>query len=253
MTDLSKMKKLHSQPQAWAISLPSAAQPEITCRLLILPDWQGGHSNYIQRMATLFSAKLHSETMIFHPYEQRQSPKDYDSDGHQRVASRLRDPLKTREWMATCLSTLEPHWQNPSVPLIMIGFCLGGSLAFEAARHSDLARVAISIHGNPLSDSSHITKQQTAMVYVSGGDDPLIPTQDTHRFINEMQNSQRDWFHFTLGKARHSFSKLEVGDKGPGSIYDPALFSMALQHCCLLVQNLIQPTKTSTHQGLCYA
>jgi dienelactone hydrolase len=246
------MRKLHSQPEAWGILLPTSTQRDVTCRLLILSDWQGGHSNYIRRMAMLFSDALQSETVIFHPYEQRQLPTNYDFDGHKRVASRLADALTTRQWMADCLAALEPYWQHPKVPLILVGFCLGGSLAFEAARHCDLARVAISIHGNPLSDLGQISKHQTTMVYVSGGNDPLIPAQATAHFIQEMGHSQRDWFHFTLGKARHSFSKQEVGDQGPGSIYDPRLFAVARQHIALLIQNLIQPTVTGTQEGLRY-
>lgn len=203
------------------------AQPKV--RLLLLPDWQGASTAYSHRMADMFAQRLQAETLIFHPYGLNTQPSHYMEEGRYLVYELLSDRQRCREWLQQALASIQGQWANPSLPLVMVGFCLGGTLAFEAARCSDMAAHAYSLHGNPRTDLRlAIEEHATAMVYVDGGSDPLIPRADVNVFMHEMQHSPRPWFNHTLGRNKHSFSKREVGFAGPGSVYDPEALSLAL-------------------------
>ena len=212
---------------------------EAKFRLLILPDWQGGQTSYLQRMGNLFGEALTAETWLFHPYAQQINPKTYEPVGRRLVADALSDRALCRQWMATILQDMEPHWRNSNVPLIVLGFCFGGTLAFEAARQSRLISAAVSIHGNPATTSNlPIANEQTAMVLVQGGSDPLIPQQHLDRFADEMKHSTRTWFQHTIGQARHSFTKHEVGKIGPGSVYDAHALTTSVKVLSALLPNV---------------
>ncbi|RJE76086.1 hypothetical protein BGP78_13820 [Pseudoalteromonas sp. MSK9-3] len=190
-------------------------------RLLLLPDWQGANTQYMQRMAELYSRAIKAEIFIFHPYEINNHPFHYNNEGRGAVYNVLHDRNYARNMMQDALVQLEHYWTNKDIPLIIVGFCLGGTLSFEAARIVDHACLVVSIHGNPSTDL-RIEPQstKTPMVFIDGGADPLIPRADVHSFLWEMQLSNRQWFSHTLGQSRHSFTKEEIGTLGPGSVYN---------------------------------
>ncbi|WMN58790.1 dienelactone hydrolase family protein [Pseudoalteromonas xiamenensis] len=195
--------------------------PSANIRLLLLPDWQGANTAYMQRMAGLFSQALNAETVIFHPYNVNTHPVHYILEGRFEVYEVLSDRARCRQWIQEAIAELENHWENKAAKLVMVGFCLGGSIAFEAARTSSAIDLAVSIHGNPSTDlhlSSYASR--VPMVFVGGGSDPLISKEDISLFLKEMQVSGRPWYSHTLGESRHSFTKQEVGYIGPGSIYN---------------------------------
>lgn len=219
-------------------------------RLLVLPDWQGAYTGYIRRVSKAFGLSLNAETIVLHPYSGDILPKRYGYDSRERVAKILRDRRKLRPWLLDRVVSLESKWEYREKPLVIIGFCFGGTLAFELARQSNIAICCASIHGDPATsiDLPALTTE-TPMVLAHGGDDPLIPNASITRFFREMQESDREWFGLVLGRARHSFTKEEVGTAGPGSVYSQYYLDAVLAALAPLIKQISTTHITSRKQG----
>jgi len=191
-------------------------------------------------MAAHLNKHFAAETIILHQYKPEFSPQSYPIDGRPAVRQLLRDRRSSRAWMEDILLKIQPQWQHEECPLLLIGFCLGGTLAFEAARQCNAADIAISVHGNPGTDLTLASEHSnTSMVYIRGGSDPLIPDIAEEQFFHEMQNSDRQWFCHTIGSGRHSFTKEEVGCKGPGSVFDEQAMNLSFQMISCHVNQLL--------------
>jgi dienelactone hydrolase len=223
-------------------------------RLLVLPDWQGGMTPYINRMASSYGNALNAETWILHPYHAHEHPRHYEAHGHQAVQNILSDRTLTRRWLANIEQALKSHWNQPDLPLVLLGFCFGGTLAFEAARTISAVSTAISIHGDPATNPHlSIDVHDPTMVFIQGGSDPLIPDRHINLFEAEMRASTRTWFQHTLGRARHSFTKQEVGYVGPGSVFDSELLAASVDILGALVPHTLPSHSISQRQGHSYA
>jgi len=240
-----KITALPTLPASGFIKTPVPHLPKV--RILLLPDWQGGGTSYMQRMATQLNTLFAAEVIILHQYQPTFSPTNYPVDGRPAVRQLLRNRQSCRAWMVDILRHLQPHWRHDDCPLMLIGFCLGGTLAFEAARHSNTADLAISVHGNPGTDMSLKPEYfDTQMVYIRGGSDPLIPALSEELFFKEMRCNKRQWFCHTIGNSRHSFTKEEVGYEGPGSVFDEQAMALSFQLiACHVRQKLSQQHSTT--------
>ena len=242
------MNQLCAQPESWGRHLLSPQQPDY--RLLILPDWQGAFTPYIERMAKLFGHALNAETKVFHPYRMNTRPSHYEQEGRFEVAKVLQDRHKVRQWMNLSLQQLEEQWQSDATPLLLVGFCLGGTLAFEAGRVNESVSLSVSLHGDPSTDLGLVPDQEaTPFIFFNGGSDPLIPGMALEKFMYEMHRGRREWYMHTLGTARHSFTKQEVGKVGPGSIYSASHLDGCVKTLSAMVPHIVDNNLT---QGLNY-
>lgn len=223
-------------------------------RLLVLPDWQGGKTAYVERMASSYGSALNAETWIFHPYHTDKHLSRWEPQGQIAVEYLLADRLKTRRWLQEVILKMHQEWLNPDLPLVLLGFCFGGTLAFEAARSCSSIAAAISIHGDPSTDMNlESAYEQAAMVLLLGGADPLIPHKNVSTFTAEMQQSNREWFLHTLGQARHSFTKEEVGFIGPGSVYSEDMLAASIDLVKAIIPHTIKESRYHVKKGNVYA
>jgi dienelactone hydrolase len=235
----NQLTSLNTQLPTGFIRFNSQANNKV--RFLILPDWQGANTWYMQRMASLFGEVLNAETIILHPYDVETHPTHYSEHGRFAVHEVLIDRIRSRMMMKQVLNELDLHWENRELPLVMVGFCLGGTLSFEAARVCNQAQLAVSLHGNPSTDLLIAPQSSdTPMVFIDGGSDPLIPRADVSLFLREMHPNQRPWFYHMLGRSRHSFTKEEVGTIGPGSVFDADALKLSVDLVASHVKQITQ-------------
>lgn len=217
---------------------PVARTSKPALRALVLPDWQGGHTRYIERMARLFGERLGAETLIFNPYPAEVRPQSYEGEGRALVAGLLSDRQHLRATIRAAIEQARPIWRADSAPLILIGFCFGGSLAFEAVRAGAPVAMAISVHGTPVLNAGEpATLGDQAvpgveMHYIGGGGDRLVPGESISAFRDELERHKRQGSLTLLAGQGHSFTKEEVGRIGPLSRYSQSALhrSLALTH-----------------------
>lgn len=227
---------------------PRASKPR-ALRALILPDWQGGHTPYIRRMAQIFGERVDAEPLIFNPYPEGIHPKTYDGEGRALVAGLLADRPGLRATIRMAIDQAEPLWRSRSAPLILIGFCFGGSLAFEAVRAGAEVAMAFSIHGTPVLASEGMeapgdrSRDGVELHYIGGGGDRLVPDRSILAFRDELERSNRQGSLTLLAGEGHSFTKEEVGRIGPLSRYSQSALqrSLALTHA--LTEGLRPPAQ----------
>lgn len=99
----------------------------------------------------------------------------------------------------------------PGLPMLAIGYCMGGQAALEAARDGqDLLAVA-TFHGLLSTDRPAQPGAVKARILVCHGDaDPMVPRDQVIGFWEEMDHAGADW-HF------HAYSGVKHGFTDPGS------------------------------------
>jgi dienelactone hydrolase len=218
-------------------------------RVVILPDWQGGHTPYANRMAAMFGHALKAETVIFNPYPNDVRPDVY-LNGADGLISRMLANLDQFRWkLRSFLARARPLWSAPDTPLILMGFCFGGTAAFEAARVDDSISLAFSVHGRRVIDPARMRRPGPgpAMHYIGGGADGLVPKWTVSAFREEIAQRDVEGSLNLLPGQGHSFTKKEIGFVGPLSRYSaPALFR-TLELTTQIVADWSNPTDL-THQ-----
>ena len=97
-----------------------------------------------------------------------------------------------------------------------IGFCFGGTMAFELATSSDI-KAAIGFHSGLKAPSlaaggaNHIKGKVLAMI---GQDDPAIPPDTRAEFIRALSEAGVDWQMTLYGGVVHSFTNPEADQAG---------------------------------------
>ncbi len=112
--------------------------------------------------------------------------------------------------LRAAMAALRTHPSAQGLPLVAIGYCMGGQAALEVARDgADLAAV-VSFHG--LLDTARLADRPIApRILVCHGDaDPMVPREQVLGFWHEMDAVGARW-HF------HSYSGVKHGFTDPGS------------------------------------
>ncbi len=104
----------------------------------------------------------------------------------------------------------------------VIGYCMGGALAFELARAGTDLKVAVGFHANLVTGMPAEKGMVKAKILaLTGSDDPIVDASQRAAFEAEMQAAEVDWQAFVYGGAKHSFTNPNAGDMGhPGIAYD---------------------------------
>lgn len=128
----------------------------------------------------------------------RETPQDY--------RTRLRASVRA-------LATLP---EAAGLPLLGIGFCMGGQAVLELAREGAPFEAVASFHGLLNTDLAAEAGKVSARILICHGDaDPMVPRQQVLKFWEEMDAAGADW-HF------HSYSGVKHGFTNPGPTTNPA-------------------------------
>lgn len=128
------------------------------------------------------------------------------------------DPQAMRRRLRASLDALSSA--APGLPMIAIGFCLGGMAVLELARDGADLALAASFHGllaTPLPATAPIS----AHLLVCHGDaDSLVPRSDVTAFWIEMDRVGAKWQFMSFAGVEHGFTNPLTPDRQPNPAYD---------------------------------
>ena len=126
------------------------------------------------------------------------------------MAQKLRaTPQHYRARLAAAIATLRK--EAPGLPMVAIGYCMGGQAALEAARDGQDLALAASFHGILETAAPATPGAIMARLLVCHGDaDPMVPHEQVLGFWDEMNAAGADW-HF------HAYSGVKPGFTDPES------------------------------------
>jgi dienelactone hydrolase len=202
--------------------------------LLVLPDWRGWQTDYALRRGQELQRSFGCSVVVSDLYGTDYRPKTYDGDAERWISRALADPLALRGRLTAYITSLAGAVVTKPSQITVIGYCLGGALAFEMGRTDcGLAAVA-SVHGIP-STKIPIRRMQhpTRFLAIHGASDPIIGMDHLNAFQSEMTSAGVDWTSLVLGHARHGFTNEELDPNGAWQRYDQraARRCQAALHC----------------------
>lgn len=180
-------------------------------RILMFPDWEGCQTGSSDRLARIYAEQCDAEVLVTDLYGAAHRPTDY-SEVHRFISASVAHPMETRSILGAINRSIEQTWKSKA-PTIIVGFCFGGTLAFEAARAGLECMGAVSIHGQPNSAVPLVrtNKAIPEFLMLQGAEDPFIGIDALNAFQAEMRSVQADWSLYILGNARHSFTRADIG------------------------------------------
>ena len=109
---------------------------------------------------------------------------------------------------------------SPGVPLVTIGFCMGGQASLEMARINAPIVLAASFHG--LLDTARPASERIVpRILVCHGDaDPLVPRAQVTAFWEEMDRAEANWHFHAYSRVRHGFTNPTPPGDNPAVAYD---------------------------------
>lgn len=203
-------------------------------RMLMFPDFDGAQGPTAARLAQAYSETCNAEVIQVDLYGKYHKPQGYDSRADSVIRHARAYPLETRQRLHQ-ISSAVAHLFRTDAPLITVGFCFGGTLAFELARTDPSVVAAISIHGDPSTlapvAAASVRASFTAII---GSRDPLISNDALGNFMQEAETAQLRWQLLTIGGARHSFTKKEMIGGNWAMRYDRHADDLARLHVAAL-------------------
>lgn len=106
------------------------------------------------------------------------------------------------------------------LPLLAIGFCMGGQAVLELAREGAPLEAVASFHGLLDTDLPAEPGAITARILVCHGDgDPMVPRAQVIRFWEEMDRAGANWHFHAYAGVRHGFTNPHPV-QNPATAYD---------------------------------
>ena len=129
-------------------------------------------------------------------------------------------PQAYRRRLKASLRALATMPEAQGLPLLAIGFCMGGQAALELARDGAPLEAVASFHGLLNTDLPAEPGTITARILVCHGDaDPMVPRQQVIRFWEEMDAAGADWHFHSYSGVKHGFTNPQAV---PGPTTNPA-------------------------------
>lgn len=128
------------------------------------------------------------------------------------LAEKLRADLDHyRGRIAAAIDTLRALPEANGLPVLGIGYCMGGQAVLEAARDGHDLLAAVSFHGTLGTKKPAGSGAIKPRILICHGDaDPMVPREQVIAFWEEMDRAGANW-HF------HSYSGVRHGFTDPGS------------------------------------
>lgn len=147
------------------------------------------------------------------------SPSSFDES---RVfASEIREtPEQYRQRLRASLRALATLDGAEGLPILVIGFCMGGQAALELAREGAPVEAAVSFHGLLNTDMPAEPGKVSARILVCHGDaDPMVPRPQVLKFWEEMDRGGANWHFHSYSGVKHGFTNPAPNDN-PATDYD---------------------------------
>lgn len=124
-------------------------------------------------------------------------------------AERLRADLDHyRGRIGAAIETLRTLPEAANLPLLGIGYCMGGQAVLEASRDGHDLLAAVSFHGTLATARPAAPGTIKPRILICHGDaDPLVPRDQVIGFWEEMDQAEADWHFHSYGGVRHGFTE----------------------------------------------
>jgi dienelactone hydrolase len=133
-------------------------------------------------------------------------------------------PEEYRTRLRTALRALVTLPGAQGLPVLSIGFCMGGQSALELARDGAPLEAVVSFHGLLNTDLPAQPGKISARILVCHGDaDPMVPRQQVLSFWEEMSEAGANWHFHSYSGVRHGFTNPQAsaaGGANPAIAYD---------------------------------
>jgi dienelactone hydrolase len=139
-----------------------------------------------------------------------------------RIGTLMAPPAAIRAIAGEALKVLKSQPETDGSKVAAIGYCFGGTTAFELARSGADIVAAIGFHSG-LGTQMPAEKGAVKAVVLAqiGAEDPIVPADQRVAFEQEMAAAGADWRVISYGGAGHSFTNPDVGVMSrPGFAYD---------------------------------
>lgn len=140
-----------------------------------------------------------------------------------KLATGLKSDLKMfRQREKAAFEVLAKHKLVDKKKIVIMGYCMGGTGALEAARSQLPVAGAISFHGGLSTKAPNDTKKvKTKILVLHGAVDPNVPQTEVDNFLKEMNNAKADYQFIAYSGAVHAFTQKMAGnDPSKGFAYN---------------------------------
>lgn len=197
--------------------------------IVVLPDWRGCLTDYALRRGFELASATGASVCVTDGYGAERKPQGYAGDAEIWIAAALADPIALRDRLSAQMKALATQISPKAKSQAVVGYCLGGALAFEAGRSTAKIDAVVSVHGIPSSSRPIKSRpDQTAFLAIHGADDPIIQMDQVRAFELEMAAVGADWQSHTIGGARHGFTSEDADPHGSHQRYDARAAARAL-------------------------
>jgi len=118
--------------------------------------------------------------------------------------------------LARARAGLEQMKKHPKVDVGRtgaIGFCFGGTVVLELARHGEDLDGVVSFHGGlEFQDAPKQREVKARVLVCHGADDPFVPREDVLKFWKDMASARARYEILILSGAVHAFTDKGAGD-----------------------------------------
>jgi dienelactone hydrolase len=195
------------------IARPSA-QPRAA--VIVFPTIMNQSRNALRRLPMLAEAGCLAFCADFYG----RAPADR-ADAHALGTALRADVGHYRNRIRAAVDTFAAHPDAQGLPLIAIGYCLGGQAVLEAARMNLPLALVASFHGILSTDAPASETIRPRILVCHGDADPLVPREQVAAWQLEMDAAAADWHLHVYANAKHGFTDPEADSHGIAALgYD---------------------------------
>jgi dienelactone hydrolase len=177
--------------------------------VLVFPDAFGLNAHAVERARRLaaegyvaLACDLHGEGKIIPDIQQMMAT----------LAPLMGSPERIRDRAGSALAALSARDEVDTTRLAAIGFCLGGTMAFELARTGADIRAAVGFHAVlETKVPAALGGIKASILACIGADDPMVAPDQRAGFEAEMRIAKADWQLHLYGGVVHSFTDPDAG------------------------------------------
>lgn len=146
-----------------------------------------------------------------------------DFTASMRLAQGLRsDYLVYRTRLRAALDAAAALPQAGGLPMLAIGFCMGGQAVLELARCNAPVLAVASFHGLLDTAAPAVEPIRPRILVCHGDVDALVPRSQVMAFWEEMDAAQANWHFHSYSGVGHGFTNPNPPPAGGSTAYDPS-------------------------------
>jgi len=178
--------------------------------VIVVHEWWG-HNDYA-RMRARMLAELGYTALAVDMYgdgKQAHHPSDAG-----KFSGEVRKNLTlARKRFDAGVRLLKKHRTVDAGKIAAIGYCFGGAVVLEMARHGEPLKGVVSFHGNLTTEQPAKAGRVKARVLVLTGEaDPFVPAEQVDAFKKEMDAAKVSYRVVGYPGAKHAFTNKEADD-----------------------------------------